>query len=119
MKNIIELVKNLYLSQSEIEYLSVKNQGKEIFQQIFNDEQHKIEIIHSFNAKTSWMQNENIELVALLKGQATIMDADEKLHNIQEGDIIKIEPLTKHKVTQTSQYALWLAIHLGENNGKS
>ncbi|QBF34769.1 hypothetical protein EG856_02465 [Mycoplasmopsis phocirhinis] len=119
MINDIEIIKNLFLDQNEIKKLNSSYQGRELFEPIFNKNQQKIEVIHSFNAQTDWIINNTIEFVILLKGSGTLQNAQNNFYKINQGNLIKINPFTKHKVVQTSKYALWLAIHLGGDDVKS
>ena len=58
-----------------------------------------------------WYDQENDEWVALLRGSAALeFDNGEILH-LKEGDFLLIEAHGRHRVSMTSNDAVWLALH--------
>ncbi|TQC51603.1 cupin domain-containing protein [Mycoplasmopsis mucosicanis] len=92
------------------------NQNNEQIIDVFDSNTHKISIIHSYSAKSDWMQQNNLEFAFLLEGNATIIDSRGVEYNLNKGDCIKISANEVHKITHTSKYAKWLAIHIGGIN---
>jgi len=59
-----------------------------------------------------WYDQENDEWVALLRGTATLEYAGGEQKPLRAGDYLLIPAKVKHRVSEVSQDALWLAFHL-------
>jgi len=60
-----------------------------------------------------WYDQPTAEWVILLKGRATLSVAGEGRTNLVAGDYLLIPARLKHRVEQTSDDAIWLALHFG------
>jgi len=93
-----------------------KNLDQEVFELLVQNENIKIERIISkghTSPETGWHDQEKIEWVIVLKGEAIISFEHGKELNLKAGDYINIPANTKHKVTWTNQTSetIWIAIH--------
>lgn len=89
------------------------NEGKEVFETIFQNSALKIERIISFAQTTpegEWYDQDEDEFVLLVEGSATIFFEDNSEVILKKNDYIHIEAHKKHRVTSTSLDALWLCI---------
>jgi cupin 2 domain-containing protein len=59
-----------------------------------------------------WYDQPNAEWVLLLKGNATLLLAPEKKVELGAGDSLLIPARLRHRVEQTSEDAIWLAVHI-------
>ena len=59
-----------------------------------------------------WYDQPNDEWVVLLKGSAILLLAPEEQVELRAGDSLRIPAHLQHRVEQTSQDAIWLAVHL-------
>lgn len=57
-----------------------------------------------------WYEQDQDEWVCLLQGLATIQFVGHEI-NMQAGDFILLPAKLKHRVSATSQDAIWLALH--------
>lgn len=106
-------IKNLY----EIEGLETIP-GKEIFEDILKTRKFRVERIMSIGNCPSqdWMVQDWSELVFLLKGDATLEFADNRIVEMQEGDYCFIPKQLAHRVVRTNNLqTIWLAIHYEES----
>ncbi|VEU60532.1 nif11 domain/cupin domain protein [Mycoplasmopsis bovigenitalium] len=103
--NFIELLQTLNI-----------NNGEEYTHKIIDSGKNRVEIIYSKNASTNWLEENNIELAFLIKGEAKILDSNNKIYNLKQGDCLRINSNQRHKVLNTSTDSIWIAIHLEENN---
>lgn len=86
----------------------------EKFFEVFKNEVIRIEKIVSNGQKSPenfWYEQEENEFVLLLKGNA-ILEFEEEIMILNEGDAVNIPAHKKHRVKQTSQEmpTIWLAI---------
>ena len=73
-----------------------------------------VERIVSHGAETGWYDQDTIEFVVLLKGDAALLFEGEHTDRpLKEGDYMIIPKHTRHKVTRTAkgQPTVWLAVH--------
>ncbi len=93
-----------------------ENCEEEIFQTIFENDTVKIERIVSYGQSSPvgfWYEQERVEFVILLKGEAEIL-FEERKKELKEGDYILIPPYKRHRVSFTSNLAVWLTIFFEE-----
>ena len=88
---------------------------EELFEEILNGKEFKVERIISEGHKSPdnfWYNQDENELVFLLKGSAEIEFEDSKVE-LLPGDYVNIHAHKKHRVSRTddSQKTVWLAIH--------
>ncbi len=95
-----------------------KNSKTEVFEEILNHKNVKIERIVSSGQTTpeneAYLQNQ-AEWVIVLEGKADILFCDDNItHNLKKGDFLFIPEQCKHRViyTDTSCETVWLAIHI-------
>lgn len=84
---------------------------EELIDLIYKSKIVEITRIASSNQTTDWMSDDRLEIAILLEGEAIIEFIDTK-KTMKKGDMIKINPLTSHRVINTSPTGLWLAIYL-------
>ena len=88
----------------------------EIFQDIFNNGQLKIERIisqgHS-SPETGWYDQDKSEWVMVVEGEAIIEFEDGRETKLCKNDFLLLEPHRKHRVKWTSpdRKTIWLAVH--------
>ena len=58
-----------------------------------------------------WYDQENDEWVALLRGSAALVFEDGETLDLKAGDFLLIEAHRRHRVSMTSNDAVWLALH--------
>lgn len=92
----------------------IVDKSKEEFLDILKHENVRIERIVSngqSSEKDFWYEQEENEFVLLLKGSA-ILEFENKVMPLIEGDFIDIKAFTKHRVKYTSEdeTTIWLAI---------
>ncbi|MCP4268506.1 MAG: cupin domain-containing protein [Candidatus Brocadiaceae bacterium] len=89
----------------------------EILETIIKSDQVKIERIISHGHATSegeWYDQENDELVLVLKGNAGLLfEGSEEIVIMKTGDYINIPAHKKHRVewTDLEKETIWLAVH--------
>jgi len=96
------------------DFINLPKKGEELFEEVFSNEHMKIEKILSNELNNGkWYNQDDDELVLLIRGNATIEYEDTK-KDLIAGDFEYIKSKTKHRVLKTSDDALWLAIHIKE-----
>lgn len=98
MKELYNVFKNIKFS----------NDG-EIEEKIYEDESLKIIRTMSLNQVTGFYDQEELEIVFLLKGKAQIEYEYGRRLDLREGDSLVIEPHEVHKVSWQEE-AVWLCI---------
>ena len=93
-----------------------KDLTEEIFEDIINTENLKIERIVSYghtSPKSGWYESQENEWVIVLKGEAIVSFKNADDVRLNAGDYINIPAFKKHKVSWTLPNAetIWLAIH--------
>jgi cupin 2 domain-containing protein len=101
--------KNIYYSIPEFS-------KKEVFEDILNAENLKVERIISYPdsiPENQWYDQDNEEWVLLLKGSATLEFSNNEIIELFPGDFILIPAHMKHKVNKVDKNAptIWLALH--------
>ncbi len=87
-------------------------QFEESFEKLLSHKNISIERIVSKSFKNgSWMLQNHDEWVVLLKGDALLEFKDRNV-SLKSGDYILIKSHEAHRVLNTSESALWLAIHI-------
>jgi cupin 2 domain-containing protein len=90
--------------------------NEEIFENLFDDKEIRIERIISTGQKTpegNWLCEEENEWVLLLQGNSIIsFESDEKFE-MKQGDYLFIPSGKRHRVefTSVNPHCIWLAIH--------
>lgn len=90
------------------------NAGEEVFQDIINNDNIRIERIVSFGPESNdgkWYEQDENEWVIILKGSAKII-FEEKSLILNSGDYLLIESGCKHKVEILEKHkeTVWLAV---------
>ena len=92
-----------------------KSSGQEQFLTLFENEDVKIERIVSRSHSSPigfWYDQSEDEWVMILRGYATLEFEGGELVEMKEGDHLAIPSHVKHRVSQTSPDAIWLAVHI-------
>ncbi|KKB27010.1 hypothetical protein MM26B8_02840 [Mycoplasmopsis meleagridis] len=85
--------------------------GKEKFDLIYDSKNFYIQIIYSKKVNSSWMKNDTIENVFLLKGKAILEDENKNIIKMKKGDFLTIKEELKHKINWSSRKCIWIALH--------
>ena len=94
--------------------LSNANRGEE-FLILHENSNARIERIVShahLSPADSWYDQEEDEWVTVLRGAATLEFAGGERVELHAGDYLTIPRHVKHRVAQTSEETIWLAVHL-------
>lgn len=96
-----------------------ENSGEEIFEELINTPNLKIERIISNGHSTApgeWYDQNNAEWVILLAGTAELLFSGGERIKMDPGDYIHIPAHERHRVESTSKDvpAIWLAVHYKE-----
>lgn len=91
---------------------------REIFEDLFKNENVRIEKILSkghCSGENDWYDQDENEWVVVLKGAGTVVFADDRQVQLNEGDYLNIPAHTKHRVSWTDPdvVTVWLAIFYG------
>ena len=84
------------------------SKDREIEETIFENEKIKIIRISSFNQVTDYYDQEELEIVKIEKGSATL-EIEGEIINLKEGDLLPIHPHQVHRVIK-QDHAIWLSI---------
>lgn len=98
MNNLYNVFKNIKFSEE-----------REIEEKIYEDESLKIIRTMSLNQVTGFYDQDELEIVFLLKGKAQIEYDDGKTLDLIEGDSLVIRPHEIHRVSWQEE-AIWLCI---------
>ncbi len=85
----------------------------EVFTELLRNEAVRIERIVSngqVSADGFWYDQDEHEWILLLQGEADIELADGRPVHLSQGDTLNLLAHTRHRVTYTSQPAVWLAV---------
>jgi cupin 2 domain-containing protein len=100
-------VKNLF--EKDLEKIG---DGQELFDTLLEKKNISIKKIVSKNlCDGEWYFQDQDEWVVLLEGKATIEYERDRKH-LKAGEYLYIPRATKHRVKETSQDALWLAVYI-------
>ncbi|MDA9765002.1 cupin domain-containing protein [Opitutales bacterium] len=89
--------------------------SQEVLETLLQNESISIERIVSFGQVTpeeEWYDQETDEWVLLAQGQSKLLYENGEERSLNAGDYVFIPRHKRHRVTYTSQDAIWLAIHL-------
>ena len=92
-----------------------ENRSQEVFESLLQHKGIHIERIVSFGQITpegEWYDQETDEWVLLARGQSKLLFENGEERSLKAGDYLFIPKRQKHRVTHTSEDAIWLAIHL-------
>lgn len=98
MKDLYNIFKNIKFSEE-----------KEIEEKIYEDESLRIIRTMSLDQVTDFYDQDELEIVFLLKGKAQIEYEDGRRLDLGEGDSLVIKPHEIHKVSWQER-AVWLCI---------
>lgn len=98
MNNLYNIFKNIKFSEE-----------KEIEEKIYEDESLRIIRTMSLNQVTDFYNQDEIEIVFLLRGSANIEYKDGSLVRLSEGDTLEIKAHEIHRVSWQEE-AVWLCI---------
>ncbi|MFK7789920.1 MAG: cupin domain-containing protein [Phycisphaeraceae bacterium] len=87
--------------------------GVETITPLLSGQRFTLEHIVSFgqpSPKDFWYDQDTLEWVALIQGQAVLAFEDGAL-SLTAGDAVLIPPHTKHRVSEVSKDAVWIALH--------
>lgn len=95
---------------------NIKSFSHEVFEELFQNENIRIERIVSTGQITpegDWYDSEFNEWVILLEGEAEITFEDGTIQKLQKGSYFSISAHQKHRVSYTSSNppCIWLAVH--------
>ena len=86
--------------------------GEESFETVIENSSVKIERICSNSVRNGeWYDQENDEWVLLVEGSAVI-EFEDTIIPLCRGESLWIEKRRRHRVKETSDDALWLALHI-------
>lgn len=98
MNNLYNVFKNIKFSEE-----------REIEEKIYEDDSLKIIRTMSLNQVTGFYDQEELEIVFLLRGKAQIEYEDGRRLDLRDGDSLVIEPHEVHRVSWQEE-AVWLCI---------
>ena len=88
----------------------VFSKDREIEEIIFENDQVKIIRICSLDQATDFYDQDQLEIVKIVRGRASL-EIDGEILDLKEGDILPIHPHQIHKVL-SQDHAVWLCIFL-------
>ena len=98
MKELYNVFKNIKFSEE-----------REIEEKIYEDESLKIIRTMSLNQVTGFYDQEELEIVFLLRGKAQIEYDNGRIISLEKGDTLEIKPHEIHRVSWQEE-AVWLCI---------
>lgn len=98
MKDLYNVFKNIKFSKD-----------REIEEKIYEDESLKIIRTMSLNQVTGFYDQEELEIVFLLRGKAQIEYDDGSIISLEKGDTLEIRPHQIHRV-RSQDRAIWLCV---------
>ena len=87
--------------------IALKNEISDI---LLENQNIKIEKIISYGTSTDWYNQNNYEWVTILKGYGILEYEDKSTIKLNPGDSIIIPPHKIHKVKETANPTIWLAV---------
>lgn len=84
------------------------SEDRELENLIFENDQVKIIRISSLNQTTDFYDQDQLEIVKIVRGRATL-EIEGELVNLKEGDILPIHPHQVHRVISQDK-TVWLCI---------
>lgn len=84
------------------------SEDRELEEIIFENDQVKIIRIISLNQATDFYDQDQLEIVKIVRGRATL-EIEGELVNLKEGDILPIHPHQVHRVISQDK-TVWLCI---------
>ncbi len=109
-------VKHEHMLKTESLYAALpSSHQEEVFTTLFEKAGVKIERIDSHGQASPegfWYDQPQDEWVLLVKGEATLEVAGQPPAELRAGDHVLIPARVRHRVTRTTQDALWLAVHV-------
>lgn len=84
------------------------SEARELEEIIFENDQVKIIRITSLNQATDFYDQDQLEIVKIVRGRATL-EIEGELVNLKEGDILPIHPHQVHRVISQDK-TVWLCI---------
>ncbi|EEI86337.1 cupin domain-containing protein [Anaerococcus lactolyticus] len=84
------------------------SEDREIEEIIFENEKIKMIRISSLNQVTDYYDQDQLEIVKIVRGRATL-EIEGELVNLKEGDILPIHPHQVHRVISQDK-TVWLCI---------
>ena len=85
---------------------------EETFQKLLSHNNVTIERIVSKSFKNgSWMVQQHDEWVLLIQGEA-LMEFNDRNISLKQGEHLFIKAHEAHRVLETSEVAIWLAVHI-------
>ncbi len=92
--------------------ISRLQEHEETFQELLTHKNVTIERIVSKSFKNgSWMVQQHDEWVLLIQGDA-LMEFNDRNVSLKQGEYLFIKAHEAHRVLETSQSAIWLAVHI-------
>lgn len=102
-------------------FASAKQANTEVINELVASGHFRLEHITSHgeaSPKDFWYDQDQEEWVALIAGTATLEFETGRIA-LRPGDYLTIPRRLKHRVTQTSQDAVWIALHFSAKQGCS
>lgn len=93
------------------------DKDQEVVDQLFRSPVLRAERIVSSGQTTEFMEQDEDELVLLLKGEAILEDEDERLLELKEGELLYLPAGYRHRVAKTSDECIWLCFFFPPQEG--
>ncbi|MDO5738381.1 MAG: cupin domain-containing protein [Eubacteriales bacterium] len=90
---------------------------REVVDRLFHSPALRVERIASQGQGTSFMVQEEDELVFLVRGEAIIEDADRRLLEMEAGELFYLPAGLRHRVKECSDDCLWLCFFFPPQEG--
>jgi cupin 2 domain-containing protein len=88
--------------------------GEEVIQPLLDGKTFRLESIHSFGQSTPegfWYDQADEEWVLLVRGSARLEFEGEGMLHLNSGDYLLIPAHCRHRVSEVSHDAIWIALH--------
>ncbi len=93
------------------------DKNREIADQLFRSPILRVERIASSGQTTEFMEQDEDELVLLVRGEAILEDEDERLLELKEGELLYLPAGYRHRVAKTSDECIWLCFFFPPQEG--